>query len=169
MWINWSHLSFWFGWLRTTCVFFSLFKVEFFVISPALLTGEMLTWRQHWWMHIYQITPNTPSRNQRPIKVWRTSPPCWPLHRSRRFSRAGQVGVEPCGSKVTIRPVLSWKLDQTNCLSVNSDYSRIWRKLHSPFQGPWHRLWVGDVGVYYRWKIKLCMLQCTGHKSKITI
>lgn len=58
-----------------------------------------------------------------------------------------RTGVEPCGSKVRIRPALSWKLDQTNCPSVNFDYSLIKSKPSSPIQGPWHQPWAGVGGV----------------------
>lgn len=84
----------------------------------------------------------------------------------------GQTGVKPLGSKVRIRPVPSWKLDQTNCPSVHFNYSRIKSKSRYPVTGPWHQSWLGEGGGwggYYGWKIKLCMLQCTGHKSKFPI
>jgi len=49
-----------------------------------------------------------------------------------RFSRVGQTGVKPRGSKVSTKPVLSWKLDQTNCPLVHFNYSWIKRKSSSP-------------------------------------
>lgn len=69
----------------------------------------------------------------------------------------------------------SWKLDPTDCPSVNSDYGESGAGPAEPFKGPdtGHRGgcdggWGGWVG-YSRWEIELCMLQCSGHKSKFTI
>lgn len=100
----------------------------------------------------------------------------WPLHSADpdtaiyRLSHAGQTGVKPRGSKVSIRPVLSWKLEQSNCPLVHFNYGLKQRKSTSPVSGPCHQSLVGQGGWgCYGWKIRLCMLQCTGHKSKLPI